>query len=319
MRKFGRAVLAALALVFGGTAAEAAWPEKPIKLIVPFAPGGTSDQIARIFQKSLEESKLLSQPLTVVNVGGHFSVGARQVKDAPADGYNFLILHVALMGGEASGAMDFGWRDFEPVANTSEFCLTPVVRNDSPHKNVKDLLTAAKDKPDSIVFGVNIGAINHMAALLMEQTTPGAKFRYVQVGGGAENFKQLAGGHTQAGVLSGAEYTSFRESGIRALGWTGPARQAKLGDIPTLKEQGYDIEFCVGNWWMAPKGTPKEAIDGLAAALRQAMATTYIKEQLDNRLFDPVFLDGPAFRANLEQTWARIEPVGKLAAPPKKN
>jgi tripartite-type tricarboxylate transporter receptor subunit TctC len=294
--------------------AAAAWPEKPIRVVVPFAPGGTSDQIARIFQKSIEENRLLGQPITVVNVGGHFSVGARQVKDAPADGHTFLILHVALMGGEASGVMDFGWRDFTPVASTSEFCLTPVVRTDAPWASLADLLAAAREKPDSIVFGVNIGAINHMAALMMEQTVPGARFRYVQVGGGAENFKQLAGGHTQAGVLSGAEFVSFRDGGIRALGWTGPGRQPRLPELATLKEQGFDVEFCVANWWFAPKGTSPEAVAGFAGALKTAMATPYIREQLDTRLFDPVFLEGAALQQSLERTWARIEPVGRLAA-----
>lgn len=310
---FAGALLAG-AVAFAGSAADAAWPEKPIRVVVPFAPGGTSDQIARVFQKAVEENQLSSQPLTIVNVGGHYSVGARQVKDAPADGYNFLILHVALMGGEGSGAVDFGYRDFEPVASTSEFCVTPAVMESSPFKTTADLVNGAKATPDTIVFGVNIGAINHMAALMLQETTPGAKFRFVQVGGGAENFKQLAGGHTQASVLSGAEYLSFRDSGVRALGWSGAERHPKLPDLPTLKEQGFDVQFCIANWWFAPKGTPQEAIDGMAAVLEKAMATPYVRQELDNRLFDAVFLQGDALKASLDETWARIEPVAKLAA-----
>lgn len=301
-------------VALAGAGAQAAWPEKPIRVVVPFAPGGTSDQIARVFQKAIEENHLSSQPLTIVNVGGHYSVGARQVKDAPADGYNFLILHVALMGGEGSGAVDFGYRDFEPVASTSEFCVTPAVMESSPFKSTADLVNAAKATPETIVFGVNIGAINHMAALMLQETTPGAKFRFVQVGGGAENFKQLAGGHTQASVLSGAEYLSFKDSGVRALGWSGAQRHPKLPELATLKEQGFDVQFCIANWWFAPKGTPKEAIDGMAAMLEQAMATPYVRQELDNRLFDAVFLKGDALQASLDETWARIEPVAKLAA-----
>ncbi|HMR32893.1 MAG TPA: tripartite tricarboxylate transporter substrate binding protein [Geminicoccaceae bacterium] len=311
--------LFAATLIAGGAAlasadAGAAWPEKPIRIVIPFAPGGTSDQIARIFQKSIEENNLSSQPLTIVNIGGHYSVGARQAKDAPADGYNFLVLHVALMGGEGSGAVDFGYRDFDAVATTSEFCLTPAVMESSPIKTTGELVNGAKANPDSIVFGVNIGAINHMAALMLQETTPGARFRFVQVGGGAENFKQLAGGHTQAGVFSGAEYMSFKDSGVRALGWSGGERHPKLPDLPTLKEQGFDVQFCVANWWFAPKGTPQEAIDGMAAMLQKAMETPYVRQELDNRLFDAVFLQGDAMRASLDETWARIEPVAKLAA-----
>ncbi len=307
-------VLLAGGVALAGSGAEAAWPEKPIRVVVPFAPGGTSDQIARVFQKAIDENHLSSQPLTIVNVGGHYSVGARQVKDAPADGYNFLILHVALMGGEGSGAVDFGYRDFDAVASTSEFCVTPAVMESSPYKTAADLVNAAKATPETIIFGVNIGAINHMAALMLQETTPGAKFRFVQVGGGAENFKQLAGGHTQASVLSGAEYISFKDSGVRALGWSGAQRHPKLSDLPTLTEQGFDVQFCIANWWFAPKGTPKEAIDGLAAILEKAMATPYVRQELDNRLFDAVFLQGEALQKSLDDTWARIEPVAKLAA-----
>ena len=310
-------MLIAGAAAFAAAGAEAAWPDKPVRIIIPFAPGGTSDQIARVFQRAVEENSLSSQPWSIVNVGGHYSVGARQVKDAPADGYTFLILHVALMGGEGSGAVDFGYRDFDAVASTSEFCVTPAVMESSPFKTASDLVNGAKDNPDSIVFGVNIGAINHMAALMLQETTPGARFRFVQVGGGAENFKQLAGGHTQAGVFSGAEYMSFKDSGVRALGWSGAERHPKLPDLPTLKEQGYDVQFCIANWWFAPKGTPQEAIDGMASLLEKAMATPYVQQELDNRLFDPVFLEGEALKASLDETWARIEPVAKLAAAKK--
>lgn len=310
------AALAALLVAWSATA-DAAWPERPIRVIVPFAPGGTSDQIARVFQRAIEEESLLSQPLSIVNIGGHYSVGGRQAKDAQADGYTFLVMHVALMGGEASGAVDFGHRAFAPVASTSEFCLVPSVREDSPYRDARELLEAAKAAPDSILLGVNIGAINHMAALLMQEAVPGARFRFVQVGGGAENFKQLAGGHTQAAVFSSAEYLSFKDSGLRGLGWTGPTRNERLPELALLKDQGIDVEFCVANWWFAPAGTPQEAIDGLASALEAAMATPYVRQELDNKLLEPVFLTGEPLEASLAETYARVAPIAKLAAPTK--
>lgn len=307
--------LAALAAALTTTAAPAAWPERPIRVIVPFAAGGQSDQMARIFARAIEENRLLPQPINVVNITGHFSVGARQAKDAPPDGYTFMLIHIALMGGEASGNVNFGHRDFAPVATSGEFCLTPVVRSDSPHKTLKDLLAEAKDKPDTIPFGVNISAINHMAGLMLQQTTPGARFRWVQVGGGAENFKALSGGHTQASVLAGAEYVNFRASGaIRALGYTGPERHPGIPDIPTLKEQGYDVTFCVANWWFAPKATPKEAIAGFADALEAATKTAYIQKQLADRLFAAVFRRDAVLDRELDETWKRIEPIAKMAS-----
>ncbi len=310
-----QALAAFAAAAFTTTGVLAAWPERPIRVIVPFAAGGTSDQMGRIFARAIDENRILPQPVNVINVGGHFSVGSRQVKDAPADGYTFLLIHIALMGGEASGNVNFGHRDFAPVATTGEFCLTPVVRTDSPHRTLKDLLGEASAKPDTIPFGVNIAAINHMAGLMMQETTPGARFRWVQVGGGAENFKALSGGHTQAGVLSSAEYVNFRGGGaIRALGYTGPERHPGLPDVPTLKEQGYDVTFCVANWWFAPKGTPREAVSGFADALERATRTEYIQKQLAERLFAPVFRRDAALATELDGTWKRIEPIAKMAS-----
>ncbi|HMR32892.1 MAG TPA: tripartite tricarboxylate transporter substrate binding protein [Geminicoccaceae bacterium] len=295
----------------------AAWPEKPVRLIVPFAPGGTSDQIARVFQRTLDENGLLGQPFTVVNVGGHWSVGARQVKDGPADGYTFLLVHPAIMGGEASGAVDFGYRDFDPVAATSESCTLAVVADNSPFRTLDDLMNAAKEKPDTIVFGVNIGGNNHLAALLLQQAAPGAAFRFTQVGGGADTFKNLAGGHTQAGILGRPEYASFKDSGIRALAYMAEERHPKLADIPTARELGYDAQFCPSQWWLAPKGTPAEAVAGLADVLERAIATPMAQQEMENRLFEPLFLKGDAFAASLDAAWTRIEPIGKLAAPRK--
>jgi putative tricarboxylic transport membrane protein len=304
----------AIAALMVAAPALAAWPERPIRVVVPFAAGGTSDQMGRIFARAIDENKLLPQPVNVFNVTGHYSVGSRQIKDAAPDGYNFLLIHIALMGGEASGVMDFGFRDFKGVATTGDFCLTPVVRNDSPYNSLKELLDAAKRAPDTIQFGVNIAAINHLAALQIQQTTPGASFRYVQVGGGAENFRALIGGHTQAGVLSSAELVNFRGGGqLRPLGYTGPKRHAGLPDIPTLKELGYDVEFCVANWWFAPKNTPQAVVDAFADALRKAQQTAYIQKELETRLFAPVFISGAELDRSLAETWKRIEPIAKMA------
>ncbi len=246
---------AAAALAFTGQAV-AEWPEKPIKVVVPFKAGGTSDQTARVYQQAIKEANLLSQPITVINVGGHFSIGSRQVMEADADGYNFLLVHIALMGGEGSGAMDFGWRDFEPVAATGEFCVLPMVRKDSGINSVQELLEKAKAEPDSLIFGANLGAINHMAGIMMEQASPGTKFRFVQIGGGTANFTALTGAQTNATVLSGAEVVKFTllpdgspnpEAQIKALAYTGAERLPALPDLPTMKEAGYDMEFCINS------------------------------------------------------------------------
>lgn len=317
-------MLIAAALAVGlATPAMAEWPEKPVKVVVPFKAGGTSDQTARIYQQAIQENDLLSQPITVLNVGGHFSIGSRQVMEAEPDGYNFLLVHIALMGGEGSGAMDFGWRDFEPVAATGEFCVLPMVRKDSGINTIQELLEKAKAEPDSLIFGANLGAINHMAGIMMEQASTGSKFRFVQIGGGTANFTALTGAQTNATVLSGAEVVKFTllpdgspnpEAQIKALAYTGAERLPALPDLPTMKEAGYDMEFCIKSWWFAPKGTPQEAIDGMAAALGKSMETDIVQTFNSERYFTPVFLSGDDLQNDLAATWTAIEPVAKLAA-----
>ena len=323
MKKLMLTAAVAMTAALGITAAaEAAWPEKPIKLIVPFKAGGTSDQTGRVFQAAIKENNLLSKPITIVNVGGHFSIGSRQVMEAPADGHNFLLIHIALMGGEGSGALNFGWRDFEPVAATGEFCLFPMVRKDSGINSVKELLDAAKAKPDSLIFGANLGAINHMAGIMLQELNPGAKFRFVQIGGGTANFTALTGAQTNATVNAGAEVIKFTrmpdgsenpETQVKPLAYTGAERFGPLNHLPTMKELGYDMEFCIKSWWFAPKGTPKEAIDGFANALKAATKTDRYKKFLTSKGFANVFLKDDALMNDLTSTWKAIEPIAKLA------
>ena len=323
MKKLMVSAAVVLTAALGITSAvQAAWPEKPIKLVVPFKAGGTSDQTGRVFQASIKENNLLSQPITIVNVGGHYSIGSRQVMETPADGYNFLLIHIALMGGEGSGALDFGWRDFEPVAASGEFCLFPMVRKDSGINSVEELLANAKSKPDSLIFGANLGAINHLAGVMLQEEVPGAKFRFVQIGGGTANYTALTGGHTNATVLSGAEVLKFTrlpdgsvnpESQIKPLAYTGAKRFGPLNHLPTMKELGYKTEFCIKSWWFAPKGTPKEAIDGFANAMKKATQTDRYKKFLASKGFANVFLQDDALMKDLKDTWTAIEPVAKLA------
>lgn len=321
MNKFAACCFAALLAALPVTS-RAAWPEKPIKLVVPFKAGGTSDQVARAYANAIEAGHLLGQPLVIVNVGGHFSIGARQVMEARPDGYTFLVIHLALMGGQAIGQMNFGYKDFAPVATTGQFCLLPEVRKDSGITSLKQLLDKAKAEPGKLLFGVNIGAINHLAGVMLQDLEPGAKFRFVQIGGGTANFTALTGGQTQVAVNSTAEVIQFTrlpngkenpDSQIRQLAYTGAERFPRLKEIPTLKELGYDRTFCVDNWWFAPKGTPQAAIDGMANALEAAQKTARLQKFNDSQGFAPIFLKGAAMRKNLDATWAQIEPLAKEA------
>jgi putative tricarboxylic transport membrane protein len=324
MRKLVFAALAGLIGVFGLEGpVRAAWPEKPVKAVIPFKAGGTSDQVARAFQAAIQENEILSQPVTIINVGGHYSIGSRRVLEAEPDGYEFLLIHIALMGGQAGGILDFRWQDFEPVAATGQFCLSPMVRKDSGIDSVDQLLEKTAESPKELLFGANLGAINHMAGIMLQNTEPGAAFRFVQIGGGTSNFTALTGGQTNATVLSGAEVVNFTrmpdgsenpEAQIKPLAYTGEERHPKLPELPTMKELGRDMVFCIDSWWFAPPGTPQEAIDGMADVLEQASKTDRVKKFYQSHLFAPVFLRGQELEQSLDDTWERIKPVAEQAA-----
>ena len=129
-------------------------------------------------------------------------------------------------------------------------------------------------------------------------------------------------GQEGATVLSGAEVVNFTlgpdgkptaKSQIKPLAYTGSKRHPKLPELPTMRELGYDMEFCISSWWFAPKGTPAEAGNGFANALEKATRTSRIQEFYEKKLFADVFLKGDALQKSLDDTWNRILPVAQQA------
>jgi tripartite-type tricarboxylate transporter receptor subunit TctC len=275
-----------------------------------------------MLQKVVTEEKLLPQPLTVLNVGGHFSIGLRQAKNAASDGYNFVVMHMAMMTGQASGVMDFGYNDFESVARIGSFCECSVVRSNLGIDSVDALLDKAASEPNALVHGANLGAINHVFGLMMQDLKPGAAFRFVQTGGDAKTYPALAGDHVDVGAFAAAGAVTFTrtedgkpnpESPVKLLAYAGPERHASLPDIPTFKDLGYDFEFCVDMWYFAPKGTPQEAIDGFADLVRRALETEAMQAYFQKQAMVGRFLAGEELRKDMDAQWARVEPVAKRA------
>ena len=160
-----------------------------------------------------------------------------------------------------------------------------------------------------------------MAGIMLQNLEDGAKFRFVQIGGGTANFTALTGNQTNVSVLSAAEVLNFTrlpdgsenpESEIRPLAYTGAERAAKLPDVPTMNELGYDMQFCVDSWWFAPRGTPRRPSPASPPHLK-ATDTPQV-QAFDEKAFGAVFLRGDELQASLDETWARIEPVAKQAA-----
>lgn len=317
MKSVAAALLAcATAAVTATGPAWADWPEKPVKIVVPYNSGGGSDVGVRILQKTISERNLLGKPLVPVNVGGAGGrTGSRQALNAEPDGYTFLSNHLTLMTSEATKLADFGHRDFEPVAATGSVCMVVAVPEGSPYKSLSDLMEASAKSPGTIVYGANLGALNHMAGLALEEASDGARFRFAQIGGDTENYIALKGEVIPVGGMSTGQYKSGLGGGVRALAVLAPERNPQLPDVPTAREQGFDTSFCFEYWWFAPKGTPAEAVNGLADALEAAMAIPETRAAFEERATIPVFRRGEELRAHLGEEWARIERIAPRAQP----
>ncbi len=314
VKKLCALALSASCALAGPAIAE--WPEKPVKIIVPFGAGGTADTIPRTFERAISENGLLDEPMTILNVGGHFSVGSRRVMEAEPDGYEFLLIQLALMGAEAMGAINFGWRDFEPVALTGRFCNHISVSAASEYQTLEDLMEDARDGGDPVLAGVNIGGQNHITMILLENSDPDASFRHVQTGGGTKVFPALVGGHIDVGTQTtleivnnslGADGNLAQDAPLRPIAFTGAERDPRLPMVPTAAEQGYEVIFCPDFWWLAPKGTPQEAIDGLADVLQAAADTQVVKDLYESKGLLPTFARDDEFREYLAWMWDTLE------------
>lgn len=289
-------------------AAAQSFPSKPVRVIVPYPPGGVTDIVLRLVARTVETEKLLPQPMAIVNVpAGAGAVGSRQAKDSDPDGHTLLGMHVGMLISAALGRTDFGPEAFETVAETGSGCMMSAVTKDSPYRSLKDLLDAARAKPGELPEANAIGGAVHLASLLLNDAA-GTQMRYVQVGGGPDRFKSILGGHTAATLFATAEYMQFRDS-VRALALLAPTRNAAFPDVPTAKELGYDVTFCVDTWWFAPKGTPADRVATLAEALRKAMALPAMQQELVSRTQDPTFVAGAALRSKIDRQYEDVRRI----------
>ncbi len=282
------------------TTGNGGFPRKPIKVIVPFGAGGDSDSFARILQKALRDHELLPQPLVILNVpGAGGTVGSRRVRDASPDGYTLLTLHEGILSSKYAGRVPYGPEAFSPIAATGRSSLVICVREDAPYHDLGDLMKAATERPDSILFGMAQGTPTHFAGLRLESAGGSAKFRFVASGGGARRFNDLAGGHIDVTPFSLAEYISFKGGGVRAVAYLGEERHPSLAKTPSAREMGYEVVMPHVQYWWAPKSTPDAVLQRLADALEAAMSTDYVRARLAESRTEPLFLRGAELEAHL--------------------
>jgi tripartite-type tricarboxylate transporter receptor subunit TctC len=264
-RLFATLILSCLAL----PAFAQDWPNRIIKFVSPYPPGGSVDPLARIFAAKLSES--LKQQIIVENrTGASGIIGTDYVAKSPPDGYTFVFIfdthsvHQAL-----NPKLPFDpLKDFAPVMIVGTAPMVITTGTMKPYKNFADVLKAAKAKPDTVTLGnVGNGSLAHLTTIVLNQAA-GVKFVPTPYKGGGPLSTDVIGGHVELAMASTAAQAQHVRGGkMRALALTGDKRSHTMPDVPTLKEQGIDV--VAHAWWgiLAPAATPRPIIDKLHAEL----------------------------------------------------
>lgn len=265
--------------------AQGEWPSKPIKIIVPFAAGGTSDILARALAEKLQQS--LKQPVLVENKAGAGGViGADAVAKSPADGYTFLLGTIAshAINPALQPRMPYdALKDFAPVILLGSISNVLLVGANQPYKTVQDLIAAAKSKPDTIAFGsAGQGSSQHMSGETFKLLT-GARIVHVPYRGSAPAIQDLIGGQIPMSFETVTVALPHVQGGkVRALAVTSAKRSPVMPEVPTLQEAGVP-GFDVSSWQAiyAPAGTPAAIVQRMNAEIARIVATPDMRSRME--------------------------------------
>jgi tripartite-type tricarboxylate transporter receptor subunit TctC len=297
MRKLAAVVLLVLAPF---ALAASNYPDRPIKLIVPWAAGGDTDSIYRSFAPLLQ--KYLGQPVVVANVNGASgTVGEREAANAAPDGYTIFAPHDYVHSVYYAGLTDIRYdKAFDPICLVSS---TPSIVTSSakrPWKTFKDMVADAKAHPGTITVGASLGSTSQYSMALMAKAA-GIKVKYVPYDGTAPRMSALLGGHIDLADSNLTQESKVKAGQLKFLAIMSEKRNAGIPDVPTLKELGYDVEYAVNRGIMVPKNTPKDVEAALGAACAKAAKDPAFAKSMKQQGTDVRYLDATQYAAFLEK------------------
>jgi len=281
------AVLALAALA--PLAVHAAYPDRPIKMIVPWPAGGDTDNIFRPFAPLLQ--KHIGQTVVIANVGGASGTkGAKEAKDSPPDGYTLYSMHDYIHSTYYTGVADVNYTDFEPICMISSTASVLTASPKTPWSDWKGLLADAKARPGQISVGATLGSTSHFFPALVEKAA-GIKFKYVSYEGLAPRMNAILGGHIDLTDANMTQKGKVEAGQLKFIAIATEKRNPEMPSIPTLKELGINVVYDVNRGLTVPKGTPADAIAKLesscvAAAREPAFAEAMKKQATDVRFMD---------------------------------
>jgi tripartite-type tricarboxylate transporter receptor subunit TctC len=307
-------LLAAVALAASAVAHAQAWPAKPVKIIVPYPPGGSVDVVTRKIAAKLQEQT--GQTFFVENkAGATGTIGLSAVVQSPADGYTLAANDTtyALLPHIFKKLPFDHEKDLLPVGAYVFAPMSVVVKADSPYKTLGDLLAAAKAQPDRVTYGTGgAGTTPHFVSEALG-IAAGVNFMHVPYKGAGEATMAMLSGTIDFQVASTPGVMGNVKGGkARILAVSGSKRLAALPDVPTFGETGlknFGLINFTGLW--APKGTPQAVIDRLQKELATAMASADMKAFSEGIASEPGFWDAATFAKDLHE---RTAYWGKVAA-----
>jgi tripartite-type tricarboxylate transporter receptor subunit TctC len=306
------ACAAALAIAAFAPAQAQTWPDKPLKLVVSFAPGGVHDTLARVLQPRLTEA--LGQPVVIENrPGAGGNIAAEAVAKSAPDGATFLVASEAIATNEyLYGSMAYDpYKDLAPVAKLADYPMALIVNPSVPAANVKELLALAAAKPGSLSYGsAGIGTSGHLAGELLKSVEK-VSMVHVPYKGGAPALADLVAGRIQVMFLSvSLSAPQAKQGRIRVLALTGDKRSAKLPEVPTTAEQGFPgVQALLFSSLLAPAATPEPVIRRMNAEVVKALRAPEVVARLTDLGAVPAPSSPEEFAAILKrdgQIWGKL-------------
>ena len=304
-------ILAALALF---THSYAAYPERPIKLIIPWPAGGDTDIILRIVANSVQ--KHLGQPIVPTNIGGASGTkGAGEAKKSAPDGYTLYGVHDYIHTTYYTGVSDINYWDFEPIclATSTQSILTASAK--APWKSFKEMVEDAKKRPEQIKVGVTLGSRTHFFPALIAKEAK-IKLKYVSYEGTAQRTTALLGGHIDLGESNLTQHDKVKAGELRFLAIGAEKRHPEIPDVPTLKELGINVTYPTNRGLMAPKGTPEAVLAKVEEACQKTAKEPAFITEMQKQATDVHFLGRKEFATYLknldDSTKALAEELGLI-------
>lgn len=277
----------------------AAYPERPVKMIVPWAAGGDTDAIKRVFAEIAK--KYFPEPLVVTNItGASGTKGAREAKASPPDGYTIYSTHDYIHTTYHTGVSDVSYRDFEPICLVTSTPSILAASPASPWTSFQDLVADSQKRPGEIKVGATLGSTSHFFLVMVERGA-GVRWKYVSYEGTAPRMTALMGNHIDLAETNLTQLDKVKAGKMKLLAIATEKRHPAAPDLPTLKELGINVAYAVNRGFLAPKGTPEAALLRLEELCAKVTADPAFAEAMAKQGTDVRFLGRKAYAEFLEK------------------